>query len=492
MRRLLAAVVAIVLGAVGAAVASRSAPWRSAATVFRNPVAPVRAGAGKDSLDSPDPWIFRARDRYFLTTSTGDSIGLRSSATLDGLASARVRRVWPAPRTLRAALPKKRCCQFWAPEFHRLHGPDGWRWYVYSAASDGNLVHHHIQVLESRRDDPRGPYHFRGMLRLGPDYEIDPTVFSRHGRAYVIYSDGVTFAPTHLALARLTNPWTVARRPVTISRPTYPWERRGLDINEGPEVLLHGAWLHVIYSASWCQLPDYALGRLTVPANAKLLDPRTWTHAKAPRPVFHSDPARRVFGTGHGSFFTSPDGRESWQVYHATDTPAFGACFANVRTTRAHRFTWNHDGTPNFGRPVSLSTDLAAPSGDPSFVRQFEDARVVARAGAQSTKIDDNHLVGGQGTRLTATRPGGALTYAISLPPAGRYRVLVRLATGPQQGRITLRLGGRRVVRRSAYSRAADYRELDLGRAALRAGRARIEVAPGSAGVTLDELRFVR
>ena len=33
-------------------------------------------------------------------------------------------------------------------------------------------------------------------------------------------------------------------------------------INEGPEVLQHDGWLHVIYSASWCGTGAYALGRL--------------------------------------------------------------------------------------------------------------------------------------------------------------------------------------------------------------------------------------
>jgi GH43 family beta-xylosidase len=36
------------------------------------------------------------------------------------------------------------------------------------------------------------------------------------------------------------------------------------------------------------------------------------------------------------------------------------------RSTRAQRFTWNADGTPNFGTPVSLGTPLAVPSGEPA------------------------------------------------------------------------------------------------------------------------------
>ena len=36
------------------------------------------------------------------------------------------------------------------------------------------------------------------------------------------------------------------------------------------------------------------------------------------------------------------------------------------RSTRAQKFTWNADGTPNFGVPVALGTRLPAPAGEPT------------------------------------------------------------------------------------------------------------------------------
>jgi GH43 family beta-xylosidase len=35
------------------------------------------------------------------------------------------------------------------------------------------------------------------------------------------------------------------------------------------------------------------------------------------------------------------------------------------RSTRAQPFTWNADGTPNFGVPVATGTTLPSPSGEP-------------------------------------------------------------------------------------------------------------------------------
>ncbi|SFG08912.1 Alpha-L-arabinofuranosidase B (ABFB) domain-containing protein [Streptomyces mirabilis] len=67
--------------------------------------------------------------------------------------------------------------------------------------------------------------------------------------------------------------------------------------------------------------------------------------------MFQRDDAAGVYGPGHNGFFTSPDGTENWIVYHANSSSG-GGC-GNGRTTRTQKFTWNADGTPNFGTPVA-------------------------------------------------------------------------------------------------------------------------------------------
>ncbi|WBB98773.1 MULTISPECIES: hypothetical protein [unclassified Solwaraspora] len=47
---------------------------------------------------------------------------------------------------------------------------------------------------------------------------------------------------------------------------------------------------------------------------------------------------------------------------HGNDS-ASGGCDMN-RSTRAQKFTWNADGTPDFGAPVRLGVTLPAPSGE--------------------------------------------------------------------------------------------------------------------------------
>jgi GH43 family beta-xylosidase len=86
-------------------------------------------------------------------------------------------------------------------------------------------------------------------------------------------------------------------------------------VNEGPEILTHGDKMFLVYSASGCWTEYYALGMLTTSIDSNLLDAASWK--KSTQPVFQSSPAAHAYGTGHNSFFKSPDGKEDWILYHA-------------------------------------------------------------------------------------------------------------------------------------------------------------------------------
>jgi GH43 family beta-xylosidase len=449
----------------------------ASASSFRNPVVPGTP-AGEDT---PDPWIFRHEGRYWLTYTTQNRIEVRRSRTLGGLADAAPKRLWPRPGRPE---PGERCCEVWAPEIHRLAGPHGRRWYVYYAAKGAteNLVHR-MYVLESARDDPAGPYRFRAQLAVPQPFAIDATVAALRGHTYLIYSGGGSFTPTSLFLARLSNPWTVAGAPLEISKPALSWETTPFAINEGPEVLVHGRRLHVIYSASWCGTGAYALGRLTIPRTVDPLDPATWSAAKHPAPVFAGAPGRGVFGPGHGSFFTSPDGRESWMVYHATDDDK--GCFTGgLRTTRAQPFRWRGD-TPLLGRPVSLAADIAAPGGDGTIAVQAESA---LRGATRATLVEDRRLFGYRGARVRPAGRDRALpALRVRVPRGGWYSVRLRVLGGPDAGTVTLVRRRGRPVTRSARRARERAVELRLGALSLDAGR-RVLRLRGSRPVTLDQV----
>ncbi|GAA0934711.1 family 43 glycosylhydrolase [Virgisporangium aurantiacum] len=312
-----------------------------AAGTFTNPI----------KRNGPDPWLQYHNGNYYLATTTWNStITMRRSATLAGLATAADTVVF------NLAGRANGCCNMWAPEFHLINN----RWYLYYVAgqnvSDYNPTQR-LHVLESAGTDPMGPYAFKADL--GSDWQLDASILRVGGNLYLMGTYGGDGAGQSNFIQRLSNPWTLSGSRVRLSSPTLSWERQTAPVNEGPEALYHNGRVMVVYSASACWGPDYKLGLLTL-TGTDPMTPAHWT--KSPNPVFQRSDANGVFAPGHNGFFTSPDGTEDWIVYHANDS-AGGGCDMN-RSTRAQKFTWNADGTPNFGTPVRLGVTLTAPSGE--------------------------------------------------------------------------------------------------------------------------------
>ena len=318
---------------------------------FTNPL--VSSGA--------DPHLTTFEGSYYLTYTTGTDIRVRQADSLGRLEVAGEQVVW-------SDTDPRRCCNVWAPELHRLQGPDGWRWYVYYTAGPASCcAEQRMHVLESEGDDPLGPYHYKARL-FDPEHDfwaIDPTVFSVGGTRYVVWSgtpqDRMLYEkPQYLYIARLLNPWTLSGPRVELSRPEYAWEEVEGAVNEGPAVLQRGDRLFLSFSASLCFSDDYKLGLMTAPVAANLLDAASWS--KLPQPRFTRNDDGGAFGPGHNAFFKSPDGSEDWLVYHAN--PLAGLGCGGLRSPRAQRVTWGEDGLPRFGRPVPLDEPLPLPSGD--------------------------------------------------------------------------------------------------------------------------------
>lgn len=307
------------------------------------------------ALNGADPWLQFYEGNYYLTATQWSSIKMWKAPTLAGLSAAEPVTIWSDPTP-------SRCCNVWAPEFHLLDGPDGPRWYVYyTAGTDATLDNQRMHVLESSGADPLGPYSYKGRIfdPSSDGWAIDASVLTMDdGQLYLLFSSWVG-PDQSLFIAPMSNPWTISGPRVLISKPTYDWERATANVNEGPEVLRHGGKTFVVYSASACWGPDYALGMLTH-TGGDVLSPESWS--KHPQPVFARSDENGVYAPGHNGFFTSPDGKESWIVYHANASASDGC--TGERTTRAQKFTWNADGTPNFGAPLSLDTPVAPPSGE--------------------------------------------------------------------------------------------------------------------------------
>ncbi|MDX3228291.1 glycoside hydrolase family 43 protein [Streptomyces sp. ME19-01-6] len=320
-----------------------------AAGTFTNPIV---------TQNGADPTIIRYAGYYYhLGTTWASHWEMRRATTLGGLKTA-------APTTIYRETVASRCCNFWAPELHRLNGPNGLRWYLtYSAGVSADIDHQHVHVLESAGNNPLGPYTYKGQVDPYGDnrWMIDSSYLSMpDGRLYMLYSfwEGGT---QNLYAVRMSNPWTPTGGAVRIASPTYSWEKVGSGVNEGPTILQHGGRTFLTFSASHCNTPDYKLGLMELTGSDPLAA-GAWK--KFANPVFQRSDANGVYGPGHNFFFPSPDGKEVWMAYHANSKATDGC--SGTRTTRAQKVNWNADGTPNFGTPASTSTALAEPSGTPA------------------------------------------------------------------------------------------------------------------------------
>jgi GH43 family beta-xylosidase len=296
-----------------------------------------------------DPWVIRWQTNYYLCQSRPDGVWVNRAARLEDIGADNWKCIWHA-------LPSRSYSkEIWAPELHFIRG----KWYVYVAADDGDNAHHRMYVLEGSSGDPQEPFTLKGKISAPDDHwAIDGTVLEMpDGKLYFIWAgwpgekDGVQ----NLYIAPMGNPWTISGERVCISQPGRKWEQRDFPhINEGPETLWHDGKLFLIYSASAFWDDNYCLGQLTW-TGGDVLDPKSWV--KKPKPVFAR--TADVFGPGHCSFVKSPDGREDWIVYHAHIGPG-----TRKRNIRIQRFTWNADGSPDFGVPVSPGVSLPKPSGE--------------------------------------------------------------------------------------------------------------------------------
>lgn len=299
------------------------------------------AGTFRNPLNQgPDPFMTYYDGNYYLSTSQGGSLQIWKAPSLAGLAAAQPNTVWTDTTPSRNQ-------DMWAPCFRLLDG----NWYFYYTASDGGNDAHRIYVLKSAGTDPLGPYTFAGQLGDPNTWAIDPELLQRDGKLYLLWS-----GPTNLLqIAPMSDP-------VTMSGPAVYLPSAGgcSEVREAPVTIQRNGTTFLIYSTCDTGKPDYQLWMHTLPAGADPLVPGNWT--QYPNAVFTRNDAANVFGPGSNSFFQSPDGTEDWIVYHGKTTSAYTY---DGRTTRAQKFTWNADGTPNFGQPLSLDTDIALPSGDP-------------------------------------------------------------------------------------------------------------------------------
>ena len=328
--------------------------------VFTNPILP----------QGPDPWALWHDGNYYYMHTLQDSLALWITPDITDLKNADRKTIWiPTEPT--------NSYHLWAPEIHNINDA----WYVIYAADDGNTDNHQLYVLENKNKNPfEGEFVMKGRISTDKDdnWAIDASFFEHDGALYMVWSGWQTrridTETQCIYIAKMENPWTLESERVLISQPELEWERHYINengwnppyiiyVNEGPQPLKSpkGKYIHIIYSASGVWTPYYALGLLTAKSDSDLLDPKSWI--KHGEPVFKQSPENGVFGTGHNSFFKSPDGTEDYILYHARDTEVDPPDAGDTRSPRAQKIEWDENDYPVFGVPFPISKELHKPSG---------------------------------------------------------------------------------------------------------------------------------
>ena len=318
---------------------------------FTNPLLPSGA----------DPYSFYKDGYYYYTNTMGNKIKIWKTKNLADLKTAESKIIFTPQSNTNYSH------ELWAPEIIFLQN----KWYAYFAADDGNNNHHRLYVLENSNADPmQSDWTFKGKLADSSDkWAIDADIFQYKNQLYIAWSgwQGDVNSEQDIYIAKMKDPLTIESKRVRISAPQYDWETKGdlhdannpphVNVNEGPQFLEHDGKLFIIYSASGCWTDAYALGMLSLQGN-NLLDSSSWE--KSTQPIFKASIKNNVYAPGHNSFFKSPDRKEDWILYHANDKPAEGC--GMYRSPRTQKFSWNKDGTPNFGEPVKEGVALNIPS----------------------------------------------------------------------------------------------------------------------------------
>jgi GH43 family beta-xylosidase len=261
-------------------------------------------------VDMADPFVIHDHDLYWLY-GTSSYLGFKCWSSPDlvhweprGLAFTRDKNGWGQ-------------AMFWAPCVVARHG----KFYLYySALGNAPGGQQHLRICVAMSDSPAGPFKDvkAPLLEIGKSTIDAETFVDDDGKAYLYYAldnsenivrdpkNGKEIHQSHIYVVRLGDDLvSVVGAPVFCTKPDHKWE--GDTVNEGPFVFKHDGTYILMYSAHAFFEPEYCLGYATATSP---LGP--WT--KANKPVLWHTPT--VSGPGHNCVIDSPDGKETFCVYH--------------------------------------------------------------------------------------------------------------------------------------------------------------------------------
>jgi len=299
-----------------------------------------------------DPCVIKHNGRYYLTSSGGTDVIIRSADTLEGVFTAEARVMYHIP------VEEGKRVGTWAAELHIIKGIP----YLFTGICPGEWTTVQAGVLRCNGDidDPTAweppvlcvkP---NGSILTEGGISLDMTEFEIRGIHYIMWSDrkihvvdGVTYpapADIYIAIIDPDRPWQLLSEPQCIMRPIYGWDRCQTEVEEGPYLLKRGEDLWICVSGSSTGMADlYTLGFLRAKEGDDLMDPAVWKWY--PWPFMTKESVPGMFGPGHNSFIKDPDTGDDLIVFHAVPHDEEGKPMGRMPAIR--RVHWNINGLPD-------------------------------------------------------------------------------------------------------------------------------------------------
>jgi len=303
--------------------------------------------------NSADPCIFKLGNYYYLTLSENRETELTifKSPIMTDFRNAESIVAFTAPSGF---------SNLWASEMHAVNG----ELYIYFTMDNPaiNRDHRMFVIKANNGSDPFGGWSTEA-IRLMPEWDygaIDGTVLKHgNGKLYFSYASTASGKGLSLYMAEMLDPVTIGETKLLLRTPEYDWEISGGAVTEGPFFIYNQGVSYLIYSGSSTWSPDYCLGMMSIDTEGDPMNPDDWWYG-GDQPVFWRNDEESVYTTGHAAFTVSPDGTETWMVYHGTVNTTH---IDGYRIARLEKISWGEDGKPEFPRPHGYNHPQPVPSG---------------------------------------------------------------------------------------------------------------------------------
>ena len=293
--------------------------------------------------------------------------------------------------------------RLWAPEVIAVDG----QYYMYYSGYNSTTEVMGIGVAVS--NSPTGPFHEiegNGYSRTEQPIDfgfpaIDPNPFiDDDGNVYLyVAQDQVNNVSSIYGCKLGSDMVTVEEGSITTEALVVPQNsdeatETSKKWNEAPHMYKHNDTYYLVFSSGYYQFKNYCLGIATSS------EPLSGFKRINYNPVLYAlDTWKHVSGTGHCSFFPSPDGTEIWMAYHShTDTIKGGV----QRKISFDKVTFDIDDRLVVSGPSV--TPQVLPSGASDYGNVASEATVTATSSENVSRLTDgivNYRTGTNNVRVT-------------------------------------------------------------------------------------------